>query len=154
MKIENYDNRTPDVEKLYAEGHSYLFVIGVLDGYKGQQNNRPERPESPILQPRPLPGGKIQLWGDTYHIRDHLKRLGGRWHGESKSWAFTPEAFEKLKLDHELNNGFDLWSGVPDFPANIKEEAMSKWKADIDEYGKGYAFGQEEVGRKLLGRAF
>jgi hypothetical protein len=152
MKIENYDNRRPDVPKLYAEGHSYLFVLGVMDGYAGAQTNRPVRPSAPVLQVRRLPEGQIQVSGNTFPYKDHLKRLGGRWQAESKSWSFPSGMLDALKADSAMNESEDLWSGIPDYPPEAKEVAMVEWNAAIEEYGRGYVFGQEEVGRKGIGR--
>ena len=149
MKIENYDNRRPDFAKLYEEGRPELFIQGVADAYAGEQAHRPMRPRSPVLQISVIPTGQVHVWGETFPYKDHLKRLGGKWHAELKSWAFPADASTAIKADPDLNSTEDLWSGVP---PKLMKAALESWKVATEEYGRGYVHGQEIAGKQSIGR--
>ncbi len=43
--------------------------------------------------------GQFEIHGDTFLVRDILKKQGGRWNGFAGAWTFDTEAAAKLAVE-------------------------------------------------------
>ena len=147
MRIQNYDNRRFDLERLKAQGKSPWFIAGASAGAHGKEPSPPRPPQPPELQIRELTGKQIEVYGNSYPYREHLKRLGGRWHSDARTWSFPASAREVLKTDEGLNESCLLWEGT----AGLEGEELTNARA---QYSEGYGYGQQLAYRTPLGKVF
>ena len=113
------------------------FKAGVLDGADGNNSRRKNRPDSDLTAE--IIGSKIRVTGNTYPYKENLKKLGGRWNRNSRSWELPEGNLAALKMDEELAS----------LTSVIDDTAKKEWQAWLADYNEGKQWFNERGGEIL-----